>query len=176
MELPVRGATLSLSQLILSCFVLFSLTRESFLPCCLAGLVYHVSGNISWGQASRPYAWASCPDPVASLPDLGGTPWTASHEFPFQWYWWLTSWVERNTSLKRFHLQSMRSQSGMQQSEEHFSLSLPSLQGEYSWSPSCNLEEVKGYPSCLCRPHFLHKDMDFLSNEASLFSGVHFLL
>ena len=52
-----------------------------------------------------------CPGPVASLPDLGGTPWTASHEFPFQWYWLLTSWVERNnTPLKRLHLQSMGSQ------------------------------------------------------------------
>ena len=66
--------------------------------------------------------------------------------------------------------------SGIGLSEEHFSLSLPSLQGEYSWSPSCNLEEVKGLPSCLCRPHFLYADMDFLSNEASLSSGVHFLL
>ena len=52
----------------------------------------------------------SCPGRVASLPELGGTPWTACHEFPFPWYWLITSWVERNTSLKTLHLQFMGSQ------------------------------------------------------------------
>ena len=31
-------------------------------------------------------------------------------------------------------------------------------------SPSCNFGEVQGLPSCLCLPHFLYEDMDFLSN------------
>ena len=77
---------------------------------CLPRIWEHVLGTRPLVLMPGP----SCPDPVASLPDLGGTPWTASHEFPFQWYWWLTFWVERNTSLKRLHLQSMGSQRGGQ--------------------------------------------------------------
>lgn len=57
----------------------------------------------------------------------------------------------------------------MQQSEEHFSLTSQST-GGVQLVPFLQFRGGQGIPFLsLSHPHFLHKDMDFLSNEASFF-------